>query len=191
MSLCFRCDMANTHQVSGALWLTRSSLPGCSMFSQAAIHFGIAYHVTSLCVNIFVILFIILQLLRIRGSVLANVPPTMPLVPLIAIFSISGFLHFVCSLLFIVTYVIGNPINQIFMCACPMFQACISSPPVSHISLMVHAKQTTEYLIILRHVFTPASDPAADLRGVVVNLSPLTSCASTPDNNPVVHQDFG
>jgi hypothetical protein len=113
MSLHFQCDRANTHQVSGLLWLTRSSLPGLSMFSQAAIPFGIAYHVTSLCVNIFVILFIILRLLiAIRRKVLENVLP-MPLVPLVAIFSISGLLYFVCSLLFMVTYVIGNPESEV------------------------------------------------------------------------------
>jgi hypothetical protein len=51
---------------------------------------------------------------------------------------------------------------------------------------MVHVKQTTEYLLILRSAFTPDSNPAADLERVVLNLSPLTSCVSTPDNSPVV-----
>jgi hypothetical protein len=133
MSLRFRCNMANTNQVLGVLWLTRSILPGYSMFSQATIHFGIAYHVASLCVNIFVILFIIQWLLIAIRKKVESVSPKLPLVPLVTILSISGLLYFVCSLLFIITYVIGNPINQIFMCACPMLQACISSPPVSHI----------------------------------------------------------
>ena len=85
------------------------------MFSQTAIHSGTAFYVATLCVNILVIILPIL--FAIRRNFLNT---SLHLVPLVVIFSLSGLLYFVCALLFIITYAIGNPINQVSMCICPM-----------------------------------------------------------------------
>jgi hypothetical protein len=130
MSLRFRLNGINAFSVLGASWVTQSSLPGGSMFSQTAIHLGTAFYVATLCVNILVILFIILQLLFAIPRNLLNTPaPSLPLLPLVVIFSLSGLLYFVCALLFIIIYAIGNPINQVFMCICRTFAS-------SHLSAM-------------------------------------------------------
>jgi hypothetical protein len=97
------------------------------MISQAAIHFGVAYYVTSLCVKIPAIIFIILPVVNIVcKKVSLGMRPKVGFVPVIVLFSVTGLLYFVFVLLFVVTYAIGDPINQIFMCASLILQVRIS-----------------------------------------------------------------
>ncbi|KAK2462322.1 hypothetical protein APHAL10511_005628 [Amanita phalloides] len=108
----------------GTVWTTQSSQRGLSMFSKGPIAFGTAYYVVSLSINVFVTALIILRLLLHRRAILNLLPTacTSQYLSLTAIIIESALLYSVFALIFIITYAINNPINQVFLSICTTCQ---------------------------------------------------------------------
>ncbi|KAF8634971.1 hypothetical protein AX15_000694 [Amanita polypyramis BW_CC] len=123
-----------TSFVLGTIWTLQSSQPGLSLYSAAPIAFGTAYYVTSLSVNIFVTILIILRLTLHRRAILDALPPDYAkhYLSLATIVVESAALYSVFALAFIISYAANNPINQIFL------------------TLASTCQQVAGYLIILR-----------------------------------------
>ncbi|KAH6911142.1 hypothetical protein BKA70DRAFT_1370860 [Coprinopsis sp. MPI-PUGE-AT-0042] len=93
--------------VMGTLWTIWSSSPGLSLYSDLPRKFGTAYYSLSLGVNI---------LLTILIASLLPGEDAREYYSLAAIFVESAALYSVMAILFIVTYAIDHPINQIWLC---------------------------------------------------------------------------
>lgn len=112
------------------MWAYQSIRPGDSLYSHLPIDVGTAYYVTSLGVNLLLTALIILRLLLYRRAVLRTLPAdyTKHYLSVATIVIESVLLYSVFALAFIVTYVLNNPMNQVFMY---MSSACqVHRPPV-------------------------------------------------------------
>ena len=101
----------------GTLWTLQSSQPGLSLYSALPMAYGTSYYVISLSVNIVLTILISARLLmyRRRVSTTLKIDSGQHYVSLATIFIESAALYSVFALLFIITYAINNPINQIFL----------------------------------------------------------------------------
>ena len=101
----------------GVLWTYQSSQPGLSLYSQLPLDIGTAYYVTSLGVNVLLTILIILRLLLHRRAVLKILPAdyTKHYLSVTTIVVESVMFYSIFALLFIITYAIDNPVNQVFM----------------------------------------------------------------------------
>ncbi|KAF8971758.1 hypothetical protein BDZ97DRAFT_1143843 [Flammula alnicola] len=120
--------------VMGTLWTLQSSQPGLSLYSALPMAYGTSYYVISLSVNIILTILITIRLLLYRRRLLESLPSAhgSHYVSLATIFVESAALYSIFALIFIVTYAINNPINQIFL------------------SVASSAQQIASYLIIYR-----------------------------------------
>lgn len=135
------------------MWSYQSLRPGDSLYSNLPIDLGTAYYVTSLGVNLLLTTLIILRLLLYRRTVSRTLPEdyTKHYLSVATIVVESVLLYSVFALAFIITYVLNNPMNQVFMY---MGSACqVHRPP----SLFVHGvimlllfQQIAGYMIISR-----------------------------------------
>jgi len=101
----------------GTLWTLQSSQPGLSLYSALPMAYGTSYYVISLSVNIILTILISARLLMYRRHVATTlkIDNGQHYVSLATIFIESAALYSVFALLFIITYAINNPINQIFL----------------------------------------------------------------------------
>jgi len=101
----------------GTLWTLQSSKPGLSFYSALPLAYGTAYYALSLGVNILLTLLITLRLLMHRRRILATLPEdhAKDYVSLVTIIVESAALYSVFALIFLITYALDNPTNQIFL----------------------------------------------------------------------------
>lgn len=110
------------------MWAYQSSRPGLSMYSRLAIDVGTAYYITSLSVNVVLTILIIVRLVHLRTVVLRILPAdyTKHYTSMVTIVVESVLLYSIFALPFIITYVLNNPMNQVFMYMGSTCQVCIS-----------------------------------------------------------------
>ncbi|KAJ6590044.1 hypothetical protein DFH09DRAFT_1027270 [Mycena vulgaris] len=103
--------------VMGTLWTLQSSQPHLSMYSKLPMAYGTAYYAISLGANILLTLLIIGRLVAYRRTLLESLPPDLAThyISLGTVIVESAALYSVFSLLFLVTYAINNPTNQIWL----------------------------------------------------------------------------
>lgn len=101
----------------GTLWTLQSSQPGLSLYSKLPMAYGTSYYIVSLSVNIILTILITIRLLLHRRTVTASLSDdhAKQYLSLAAIMIESAALYSVFALIFIITYAINNPLNQIFL----------------------------------------------------------------------------
>ena len=116
--------------VMGTLWTVKSSQPGLSLYSKLPMAYGTSYYIISLGVNILITILITIRLLLYRRRVIATLPPEhgKHYFSLATIMVESAALYSVFALIFIITYVLNNPSNQVFMGVASSAQVCLHSP---------------------------------------------------------------
>ena len=99
----------------GVLWTLQSSQPGLSFYSALPLAYGTSYYAISLSVNIVLTLLITLRLLQYRRTVVQAVSAEYArhYVSLVAVLIESAALYSVFALVFLITYAVNNPLNQI------------------------------------------------------------------------------
>ncbi|KAG5653910.1 hypothetical protein H0H81_009502 [Sphagnurus paluster] len=101
----------------GALWTLQSSQPGLSFYSALPVAYGTSYYTLSLGLNIILTILITIRLLIHRRNILATLPEehAKDYVSLMTIIIESAALYSVFAFLFLITYAVDHPINQIFL----------------------------------------------------------------------------
>ena len=101
----------------GTLWTLQSSQPGLSLYSALPLAYGTSYYVISLSVNIILTILITIRLLLFRRQVASALSPEYgkQYVSLATIIIESAAIYSLFALLFIISYAVNNPINQIFL----------------------------------------------------------------------------
>ncbi|KAJ3927510.1 MAG: hypothetical protein NXY57DRAFT_926273 [Lentinula lateritia] len=122
--------------IMGTFWTLESSQPGLSFYSKLPLAFGTSYYSISLGVNIIMTFLITGRLLAYRKQILDTLPAehAKGYVSLLTIVVESAAIYSVCAFLFLITYSVNNPANQILL-----FISCA-------------AQQITSYMIIYRLV---------------------------------------
>ncbi|KAF7362401.1 hypothetical protein MVEN_00587300 [Mycena venus] len=103
--------------VMGTLWTLQSSQPTLSMYSVQPLAYGTSYYAISLSLNIILTLLIIGRLLLYRRSLLKDLPVAYGAhyISLITIVVESAALYTVFAILFLITYALNNPTNQVWL----------------------------------------------------------------------------
>ncbi|KAJ7876050.1 hypothetical protein B0H14DRAFT_2714429 [Mycena olivaceomarginata] len=103
--------------VMGTLWVLQSSQPSLSLYSALPMAYGTFYYTLSLGVNIILTLLIIGRLLIYRRNLLENLTAAhgAHYVSLITIIVESAVLYSIFALLFLITYGINHPTNQVWL----------------------------------------------------------------------------
>ena len=117
----------------GTLWTLQSSQSGLSgLYSKLPRAYGTSYYIISLSVNILLTILITIRLLLYRRRVIATLPPEYGkhYLSLAAIMIESAALYSAFALLFIITYALNNPINQIFLAVASSAQVRFYSTPI-------------------------------------------------------------
>jgi hypothetical protein len=101
----------------GTLWTLQSSQPGLSLYSALPMAYGTSYYIISLSVNILLTILITIRLLLYRRRARRAIQGDQgsEYFSLAAIVIESAALYSVFALIFIITYAINNPLNQIFL----------------------------------------------------------------------------
>ncbi|KAK7012271.1 hypothetical protein R3P38DRAFT_3020413 [Favolaschia claudopus] len=101
----------------GTLWTLESSQPHLSLYSALPMAYGTAYYAISLSSNIILTLLIIGRLVAYRRTLLESLPADLAThyISLATVVIESAALYSVFALLFLVTYAIDNPTNQIWL----------------------------------------------------------------------------
>ncbi len=116
--------------VMGTLWTLQSSQPGLSMYSDLPMSYGTAYYAISLGVNILLTVLIMFRLYMYRRRLLqASLPSEhgKHYVSLAALIIESAALYSVFALMFLISYAVQHPINQIFLGVASSTQVMFSS----------------------------------------------------------------
>ncbi|KAJ7287015.1 hypothetical protein C8J57DRAFT_1049780 [Mycena rebaudengoi] len=103
--------------VMGTLWTLQSSKPTLSMYSALPQAYGTAYYSISLGANVIITVLIIGRLVAYRKSFVESVAPELArhYISLAAVFVESAALYSVFAILFLVTYAVNDPTNQIWL----------------------------------------------------------------------------
>ncbi|TBU58182.1 hypothetical protein BD310DRAFT_851854 [Dichomitus squalens] len=103
--------------VLGTLWTLQASHPGLSLYSKEPLAFGTAYFTLSLSVNIILTALILVRLLMYRRTHLAHLPPghAKHYLSLANLIVESAALYSVFAIMFLVSYALNKPINQIWL----------------------------------------------------------------------------
>lgn len=101
----------------GTLWTLQSSQPGLSLYSVLPLAYGTSYYVISLSVNIILTILITVRLLLYRRQIIATLSSDhgKHYFSLATIIIESAAIYSLFALIFIISYAVGNPINQIFL----------------------------------------------------------------------------
>ncbi|KAF7370708.1 hypothetical protein MSAN_00704000 [Mycena sanguinolenta] len=101
----------------GTLWTLESSHPNLSMYSALPQAYGTAYYALSLGSNIILTLLIIGRLVTYRRTLLENFPAELArhYISLAAVIIESAALYTVFAVLFLITYALNNPTNQVWL----------------------------------------------------------------------------
>ncbi|KAF8899419.1 hypothetical protein BD779DRAFT_82945 [Infundibulicybe gibba] len=120
--------------VMGTLWTLQSSQPGLSLYSSLPLAYGLSYYILSLSVNILLTILITIRLIMYRRALMSTLPTdhAKNYISLATIVVESAAIYSAFALMFIITYAINNPMNQIFL------------------TLAGSAQQIAGYLIIYR-----------------------------------------
>jgi len=108
----------------GTLWTLQSSQPGLSFYSALPEAYGISYYSISLSINVILTVLIVIRLLQYRATVMTSLPAAHArhYLSLVTILVESAALYSVFAIIFLVTYGVNNPINQIFLSLAQAFQ---------------------------------------------------------------------
>lgn len=103
--------------VMGTLWTLQSSQPGLSLYSALPMAYGTSYYAISLGVNIILTILITTRLVLYRRSIMARLPAEYAshYVSLAAIIVESAAIYSVFAILFLITYAVNNPTNQVLL----------------------------------------------------------------------------
>ncbi|TFY73332.1 hypothetical protein EWM64_g10681 [Hericium alpestre] len=103
--------------VMGTLWTLQSSQPGLSLYSRLPRAFGTSYYAISLGVNIILTLLIMFRLFLYRRNLLKVMSGdhAQHYVSLATIIVESAALYSLFAILFLITYAVNHPTNQIFL----------------------------------------------------------------------------
>ncbi|KAF7356717.1 hypothetical protein MVEN_01006500 [Mycena venus] len=103
--------------VMGTLWTLESSQPTLSMYSALPMAYGTAYYAVSLGVNIMLTLLIIGRLVSYRRTLLESLPAELAnhYISLATVIVESAALYSIFAILFLITYAINNPTNQVWL----------------------------------------------------------------------------
>ena len=114
----------------GTLWTLQSSQPGLSLYSALPMAYGTSYYAISLGTNIVLTVLIIVRLLLYRHNLTARLPTDYAkhYLSLLAIIVESAALYSVFALIFLITYGINDPVNQIFLAFASFTQVCLLFP---------------------------------------------------------------
>ena len=135
----------------GVLWTLQSSQPGLSFYSALPLAYGTSYYAISLSINIVLTILIAIRLFQYRRTILKSMSAehAKQYLSLATVLIESATLYSVFALLFLITYAVNNPINQI---ALAIAQACqvrfCMSEHECHTDLI--AQQISVYMIIYR-----------------------------------------
>ncbi|KAF5361554.1 hypothetical protein D9757_008387 [Collybiopsis confluens] len=114
----------------GTLWTLESTHPGLSFYSKLPLAVGTSYYAISLGVNIILTILITGRLLVYRKQILDSLPAdhARGYVSLLTIVVESAAIYSVCALIFLITYAVENPANQVLM-----FISCAAQQIVSYL----------------------------------------------------------
>ena len=103
--------------VMGTLWTLQSSQPGLSFYSALPMAYGTSYYAISLGVNIVMTILITLRLLQYRRTVMAALPAEYAkhYLSIATVLVESAALYSIFAVMFLVTYAVNNPINQVML----------------------------------------------------------------------------
>ncbi|KAF7351212.1 hypothetical protein MSAN_01552300 [Mycena sanguinolenta] len=101
----------------GTLWTLESSHPDLSMYSALPQTYGTAYYALSLGSNIILTLLIIGRLVTYRRTLLENFPAELAshYISLATVIIESAALYTIFAVLFLITYALNNPTNQVWL----------------------------------------------------------------------------
>ena len=110
----------------GTLWTLESTHPGLSFYSKLPLAFGTSYYSISLGVNIILTILITGRLLVYRKQITDSLPAehAKGYVSLLTIVVESAAIYSVCAFLFLITYAVNNPANQVLMFISCAAQVC-------------------------------------------------------------------
>ncbi|KAF9077588.1 hypothetical protein BDP27DRAFT_1379385 [Rhodocollybia butyracea] len=116
--------------IMGTLWTLESSEPGLSFYSKLPLAFGTSYYSISLGVNIILTVLITGRLLVYRKQILESLPAEHAhgYISMLTIIVESAAIYSVCALLFLITYSVNNPANQVLL-----FISCAAQQIVSYL----------------------------------------------------------
>ena len=119
----------------GTLWTLQSSQPGLSFYSALPLAYGTSYYAISLGSNIVMTILIMVRLLIYRRTMMRSGLSTedaRDYTSLATIVIESASLYSVFAILFLITYALNNPMNQVFLSLANSAQ--VSSYSISSIS---------------------------------------------------------
>ncbi|TCD70268.1 hypothetical protein EIP91_004169 [Steccherinum ochraceum] len=101
----------------GTLWTLQSSQPTLSMYSALPMAYGTSYYTISVSINIILTILIITRLLIYRRGIMQSLPADFAsqYVSLTAIVVESAALYSVFAIMFLITYAMNDPTNQVFL----------------------------------------------------------------------------
>ena len=103
----------------GTLWTVQSSKPGLTFYSALPLAYGTAYYAISLGSNIVMTVLIMARLLIYRRTIMKTLglstEHAKDYTSLATIVIESASLYSVFAILFLITYALNHPINQIFI----------------------------------------------------------------------------
>lgn len=103
--------------VMGIIWAIESTKPGLSLYNLLPLKYGTSYYVLSVSANVILTILITVQLLIFRRRIIKSQSPEhgREYFSLVTIMVESAALYSGCGIMFIVTYALNNPLNQIFL----------------------------------------------------------------------------
>lgn len=101
----------------GTLWTLQSSQPGLSLYSALPLAYGTSYYAISLSINVVLTILITIRLILYRRSIMTRLPEEYAAhyVSLAAIIVESAAIYSVFAVLFLITYAVDNPTNQVLL----------------------------------------------------------------------------
>jgi hypothetical protein len=114
--ICF-AQLIYSFLAMGTLWTLQSSQPGLSLYSKLPLAYGVSYQAISLSVNVILTILITIRLLMHRRTIMNSLPEdhAKQYISLATIIVESAALYSVFAVIFLITYAVNNPINQIFL----------------------------------------------------------------------------
>jgi hypothetical protein len=159
----------------GTLWTLESSQPTLSMYSALPLAYGTSYYAISLSANIILTLLIIGRLVSYRRTLIQSLPAESAnhYISLAAVIIESAALYSVFAILFLITYAVNNPTNQVWLAvasACQVRLPFLSAGPLAIDSRTVAANREPSHHLPAgrwerleeRHAVNPDRDPVQE-----------------------------
>ncbi len=112
--------------VLGIIWAVESTKPGLSLYNTLPLKLGTSYYVLSVSANVILTILISVQLLVFRRRIMKHQSAEhgRDYFSLLTIIVESAALYSAFGIIFIVTYALNNPLNQIFLFVANSSQVC-------------------------------------------------------------------